>query len=107
MFTELIDGKRSCVPLAMDPTPWDYIKGLLRESDFSVAQKANHMEYVMKGCRGKILVYVKFSSVFKSKIIILNTSEHTLAFTIDWGGRDYREIGEIVLEGVRESWSNL
>ena len=108
MFTQIINGKRQCC--SPDPyiTAWNYVKGILNESGFSCVQEASSKEYVMKGCDGKIIVYVKFEEESKSKVVFINQIGTNLDVKLYWEDRkNFQSNGEFILFNIRNLWASL
>jgi hypothetical protein len=110
MYTRIKNGKRCCI----NPAPlgqlisWDYIKQVLIESGFIEVQTASPSEYIMRGCEGTVLVYVKFPSTYESAIVFLNESEHSNTIRLKWEDEStFAENGDCILEEVRNIWRAL
>ena len=104
MFTKIVGRKRVCLPLLMEYyKSWDYIKQTLVECGFDLIKEANPKEYLMKGCKGKIIVYVKYPEKNKSVIVFINDEEESDQISIDWGPstNDYEVMGEQILTKIR------
>lgn len=106
MFTEIVNSKRVCLSVYMkNLNSWDYIKYLLTECGFETIQEASSKEYVMKGCRNKVLVYVKFPYYNYAIIIFMNATDHSDQINIKFREtKDYHIHGEEILTKIREIW---
>ena len=109
MFTKIKNGKRYCTnhcPIQL--ISWDYIKEILKESGFEETQKASPSEYIMKGCNGKIIVYVKFTEAFESNLIFLNDSDVSDQLKQDWTeNKTFHKNGNEILDRIRALWDKL
>jgi len=105
MFTQIIDGKRRCERPSPHIPSWDYLKGILSDCGFALKQSASSKEYIMKGCKGQILIYVKFNTDTQCKVVFVSKSESHESLELDWNDRtQYRQNGDLVLVAIRQVW---
>lgn len=104
MFTKILNGQRQCLDNYDHINSWSYIKGVLYECGFEETQRATSKEYIMKGCEGKVLIYVKFNTDLECTIVFLNDKDSSSQLKLNWS-RDYRENGDLILEEIRSIWS--
>tara|TARA_Y100001970_G_C13590800_1_gene535451 strand:- start:150 stop:479 length:330 start_codon:yes stop_codon:yes gene_type:complete len=109
MFTKIEKGRRCCIEHSeILVISWDYIKEVLQESGFEVVQKASPSEYIMRGCKGKILVYVKFTSAFEATLVFLNESDESDQLRFDWSDKDkFIKNGDLILSTIRKMWEKI
>ncbi len=110
MYTRVRNGKRYCTDEVCKGglSSWDYIKQLLFECGFEEAQKASPREYIMKGCKGTILVYVKYHSSHESSIVFINSKDKTSSIKLNWEDiLNYPKNGDMIFEEVRALWRAL
>ena len=105
MFTQIINGKRKCERPNPHIQSWDYLKGILSDCGFDLKQSATSKEYIMKGCKGQILIYVKFINDTQCKVVFVNKSESHDSLDLYWSLRSkYRDNGDLVLITIRQVW---
>lgn len=104
MFTKILNGQRQCLDNYDQIKSWNYIKGILYECGFEETQRATSKEYIMRGCEGKILIYVKFNSNTESTLVFLNDKDASSQLKLDWT-HDYKCNGNLILEEIRSIWS--
>lgn len=108
MFTQIKNGKRKCVLPVSRIHSWRYLQGVLEDSGFSIEQDASPKEYIMKGCRGQILVYVKFNTDTQCKVLFISESDLHKSLDLDWGdGSEHLQNGDLVLNVIRQLWYSL
>ena len=104
MFTKILNGKRYCLENYDQINSWNYIKGILYECGFEETQRASSKEYIMRGCKGKVLIYVKYTSEKESSLVLLNDKEGSSQLKLNWE-ENYRTNGDMILEAIRLIWS--
>ena len=105
MFTQIIDGKRKCDRPSPQVHSWDYLKGVLSDCGFALEQASSSKEYSMKGCKGQILIYVKFTKDTQCKVIFVSENGNHDSLELGWDHRDrYQENGDLVLMSIRQVW---
>lgn len=108
MFTQIINGKRKSERPNPHISSWDYLKGILSDCGFALKQSASAKEYIMKGCKGQILIYVKFTNDTQCKVIFVSENGNHDSLELGWNHRDrYRENGDLVLISIRKVWFSL
>lgn len=108
MFTQIINGKRKCERPNPHIHSWDYLKNVLSDCGFSLQQSGSSKEYIMKGCKGQILIYVKFNTDTHCKVIFVSESETHDSLDLDWTLRSrYQENGDLTLVAIRKVWFSL
>lgn len=110
MYTRILNGKRCCTDPATSGflNSWDYIKQVLIESGFNEIQTASPSEYIMRGCKDAVLVYVKFPATFKSTIVFLNQNDKSHTIKLEWEDElKFPLNGDQILESIREVWRAL
>jgi|APSaa5957512576_1039674.scaffolds.fasta_scaffold19228_4 hypothetical protein len=107
MFTQRINGKRKCEHPNPHIHSWDYLKEVLSDCGFAITQSASPKEYIMKGCKGQILIYVKFSTDTQCKVLFVSDDESHQSLDMAWTLRSrFRENGDLVLVTIRQVWSS-
>lgn len=106
MLTQIVGSKRICLSVYLNQLKsWDYIKDLLTECGFDVIQEGSPKEYVMKGCRDKVLVYVKYLDYNHSVIVFMDDKDQSDQINIEWGDtKKYHLHGEDILTKIRDIW---
>ena len=105
MFTQIINGKRKCELPDPHIHSWDYLKGILSDCGFALKQSASSKEYIMKGCKGQILIYVKFTNDTQCKVVFVSKDESHESLELEWNHRNkYRQNGDLVLISIRQVW---
>jgi hypothetical protein len=105
MFTQIKNGKRRCEAPDIYTPSWDYLREVLSDSGFSVEQRASSKEYIMKGCHGLILIYVKFNNETQCKVLCISDGGSNESLDLDWGDRSKSsQNGDLVLKVIRETW---
>lgn len=105
MVTQIINGKRKCERPDSHIHPWDYLKGVLSDCGFAIEQNGSPKEYIMKGCEGQILVYVKFKTDTQSKVIFVSESDRHDSLSLDWTLRsNFHNNGDRVMTSIRQVW---
>lgn len=105
MFTQVINGKRKCDRPSPQVKSWDYLKGVLSDCGFAIEQEGSSKEYIMKGCNGQILIYVKFHNDTQCKVILVSENETNESLSLDWNLRSkYSENGDLVMVAIRMMW---
>jgi len=105
MFTQIINGKRKCERPNSHTPPWEYIKVVLLDCGFAMEQEGSSKEYIMKGCKDLILIYVKFNTTTQCKVILVSENQTHEQLSLNWTLRSrFRENGEVVLAAIRQVW---
>ena len=105
MVTQIINGKRKCERPNPHIHPWEYLKRVLSDCGFTIEQNGSPKEYIMKGCEGQILVYVKFKTDTQAKVIFVSESDGHDSLSLDWTLRSgFRENGDRVMSSIRQVW---
>ena len=105
MFTQIINGKRKCEFPNPHIQSWDYLKGVLLDCGFTMEQEGSSKEYIMKGCKGQILIYIKFHTITQCKVILVSENQNHESLSLTWNPRSrFRENGDFVLVAIRQVW---
>ena len=104
MFTQIINGKRKCERPNPHIQSWDYLKGVLSDCGFAMEQTGSPKEYIMKGCGGQILIYVKFDSPAQCKVLFISDGGDNESLHLEWIPSKYTQNGDLVLTTIRKVW---
>ena len=105
MFTQIKNGKRKCERPNSHIQPWDYLKRVLSDCGFAIEQTGSSKEYIMKGCEGQILIYVKFKTDTQAKVIFVSEGDGHDSLSLDWTLRsDFHKNGDRVMSSIRQVW---